>query len=243
MKLGKLGILTIVIVAVVLSGAVTAGLVTVRAILGSEPAAEHTPAPTPAPTPEPIPIPTLVPLDLPEPPDKSQPPASLPTERSTKGTRSEQAVRDQGTIYTWEDGDRTLRVVPQTGMVVQETSAITPEDVVVAKGTRDSVVRKQDKHGVDSQTVFRSESGGGLMTLPGGVLLSLDPGWNQAKVESFFSENNIPLDRVSELGFLENGFLLDTEPGLPSLELANALAAQDGVVISSPNWWREVEAK
>lgn len=81
------------------------------------------------------------------------------------------------------------------------------------------------------------------MTLPGGVLLLLDSGLDQAKVESFFSQNEIPLDRVSELGFLENGFFVETGPGLPSLELANALAAQDGVLISSPNWWIEVEAK
>ena len=43
--------------------------------------------------------------------------------------------------------------------------------------------------------------------------------------------------------FLENGFLVQTEPGFPSLELANELAAQEGVVISSPNWWREVETR
>ena len=45
------------------------------------------------------------------------------------------------------------------------------------------------------------------------------------------------------MGFLENGFLVETEPGFPSLELANALASQDGVVMSSPNWWTEIEAK
>ena len=45
------------------------------------------------------------------------------------------------------------------------------------------------------------------------------------------------------MGFIENGFVVKTEPGFPSLELANELAARDGVLISSPNWWREVEAK
>ena len=81
------------------------------------------------------------------------------------------------------------------------------------------------------------------MTLPGGVLLALDPEWDQAKVESFFAANAIPMDKVSGLEFMPNGFFVETAPGFPSLELANHLAAQDGVVISGPNWWREIEAK
>ena len=36
-----------------------------------------------------------------------------------------------------------------------------------------------------------------------------------------------------------NGFVVATEPGFAALELANALAGEDGVVLSSPNWWRE----
>ena len=136
-----------------------------------------------------------------------------------------------------------MRVVLQGGLVVQKTAANRPEDVVVAEGAGDSVVRKHARHGPDARPVFRSESGGGLMTLPGGVLLALDPGWDDAQVEGFFSNNEISAERVSELGFLQNGFLIETEPGFPSLELANALAGQEGVLISSPNWRTEVEAK
>ena len=81
------------------------------------------------------------------------------------------------------------------------------------------------------------------MTLPGGVLLSLDSGWDQAQVESFFSQNGISMDRVEAMEFLPNGFLVKTAPGFPSLELANSLAAQDGVEVSSPNWWTQFEAR
>ena len=42
---------------------------------------------------------------------------------------------------------------------------------------------------------------------------------------------------------MANGFLVETEPGFPSLELANALAAQAGVWVSSPNWWSDRVAK
>ena len=238
MKLGRLAIPTIAIAAIVLSGGAAAGLVAARAVLASESVA----TPTPAPTVGPPAAPTPAPIKLPDPPDKLQPTAPS-TERSTTWTRSEPAAPGQGTAYTWEDGDRTLKVVLQDDLVVQKTANNTPTDEVVAKGATDSIVRKQAKHGQDTRPVFRSESGGGLMTLPGGVLLALDPGWDQDAVDKFFSSNNIPADHRSELEFIPNGFLVTTDPGFPSLKLANGLAAQDGVVISSPNWSREVEAK
>ena len=136
-----------------------------------------------------------------------------------------------------------MRVVLLDDLVVQETTANAPDDLVVARVGEDSIVQRQPKHDQNSLPVFRAESGGGLMSLPGGVLLALDPGWDQARVDSFFSENDISQDRTSELSFIENGFLLETEPGFPSLYLANELALKDGVIISSPNWWREVETK
>ena len=77
------------------------------------------------------------------------------------------------------------------------------------------------------------------MTLPGGVLLVLNEEWTQAQTNSFFADNGIKMDRVSELGHITNGFFITTDPGFPSLNLANELAALDGVEVSSPNWWSE----
>ena len=81
------------------------------------------------------------------------------------------------------------------------------------------------------------------MTLPGGVLLVLDAAWERAQVADFLVRNTIAQSRVSELGFAPNAFLVETDPGFPSLDLANALAGQDGVLSSSPNWRREVVAR
>ena len=66
---------------------------------------------------------------------------------------------------------------------------------------------------------------GTLMTLPGGVLLVLAAEWSPAQ--------------VAALAVGANSFFVETAPGFPSLELANALAAQAGVRLASPNWWRE----
>ena len=246
MRLRRFVVATAVIAAVVAVVVLAAWPVT-RAALASEPASEGTPTPepaatpvpaataTPEPTAEPAPAGTAVPLKV---PDKSETVVS-----KAERPRSGAAASVQGTVYTWEDGDRTLRVALQEDLVVQKTADIAPDDVVVAKGSADSIVQKQAKHGQDALPVFKPESGGGLMTLPGGVLIALDPGWDEDMIDSFLSKNGISTDRTSELGFIVNGFVVETEAGFPSLELANELASQDGVMISSPNWWMEVETK
>ena len=149
----------------------------------------------------------------------------------------------QGDPYTWQDGDRTLTVKLQTDLVVEKDSGGLPRDVVPASEGGTHVVRGADGQSKsDTLPVFRSESGA-LMTLPGGVLLVLISEWSQTKTNAFFSNNGIKVDRVSELDYVANGFFVETEPGFPSLDLANALAGQDGVEISSPNWGREATPK
>ena len=142
----------------------------------------------------------------------------------------------QGQSYTWEDGDRSLTVYLQTDLAVEESSDGLPRDVVASDA---SVARgAQGQSNSDALPVFRSEYGE-LMSLPGGVLLVLNSEWSEVETDAFFSTNGIKMDRVSELSYAANGFFIETEPGFPSLELANALAILDGVEVSSPNWARE----
>ena len=267
MRLERIVTTPMVIAAALLLIAITAWWLSARGTAASEPADGGTPQPTAAavvgttptplagrtsiPTPEVVTYQTPTPMPAPAAEPKSEPvPETEPTpirlEPLQLPSRKSQSLRpgsNKGDVFTYKDGDRVLRVVLQDDLVVQETDANTPDDVVVVKGGDDNIVRKQARHGQDARPVFRSESGGGLMTLPGGILLVLDPEWDQTKVESFFSGNDITTDRVSDLGFLQNGFLVETKPGFASLELANALASKQGVVLSSPNWWREVEAR
>ena len=112
-------------------------------------------------------------------------------------------------------------------------------DDTAIRTTRSDTVDKAASAGLP---VFRSQSGS-LMTLPGGVLLALDETWSEAETDAFFENNGIDRDRVSELDYVANGFFVETEPGFPSLDLANALAEQDGVWVASPNWWRDRVAK
>ena len=125
---------------------------------------------------------------------------------------------DQEQVYTYEDGDRTVRVLLQSDLEVSE-------DGSVARGSGEHIVTKASVGGSTGQPVFRSESSGTLMTLPGGVLLVLDAAWSPAETNAFFARNQIAPDRVSAMNIAANSFFVETAPGFPSLDLATALAA------------------
>ncbi len=154
--------------------------------------------------------------------------AATPRGPSTRSAR--------GREYTWQDGDLTRRVWVQADLVAKPRDRIRASGIVAVNQGSRSIVRETDP---DAQgqgaPVFRSEFGE-LMTLPGGVLLALDPGWDSARINRFFSAQGVAMSRVQRHVFAANGFLVETEPGFPSLELANALAGQEGVILSSPNW-------
>lgn len=159
-----------------------------------------------------------------------------PSETVSKGS-----VAGTGQIeYTWQDGDRTLTVILQSDLEIDE-GASTKDSM--ADSPSGAIVKSiSPRSTVKSQPVFKSQSGA-LMTLPGGILLVLDAEWSQSEVNSFFSSNSIKLSEVEELDFVKNGYFVETEPGFTSLNLANTLAALEGVVLSSPNWWTEVTIK
>ncbi|WP_419944989.1 hypothetical protein [Candidatus Poriferisodalis sp.] len=144
-----------------------------------------------------------------------------------------------GDFYTWHDGDRVLRVQLEPEWEVQHGARDGSENSSGAVTQGDAVEQGQP---MSPAPVFRSESGE-MMTLPGGVLLLLDPGWDEASVDDFFTRNGISSARVAELDYVDNGFFIETDPGFPSLNLANLLAAQIGVELSSPNWQTEYSLK
>ena len=235
MKLERNLIPIVAIAAIILLVVPAVGMVIGMAV-ASEPGDETTAA-----TEEP----ELPPLELPPLPDKNYELVDSKPQQTNNVSRADayDVSSVQGTVYSYKDGDRTIGVTLQEGLVLQKNSSISSNDTVIIKGSVQSIISKGSGGGQGGLPVFRSESGGGLMTLPGGIMLGLNPEWDKAQVDSFFSNNGISPEQVSELGFIPNGFLVNTDPGFPSLELANELAEQEGVDISSPNWWTEVEAK
>ena len=190
---------------------------------------------------------------------RQEPPVES-TEPGESGSGSGGASSAQGDVHTWQDGDRTVGARLQLDLVVLDDGTIVPRDEIVAgTGNTESVPRSpddgsksdsasggksDDTGGATSdsssgpQPVFLSESGE-LMTLPGGVIVALNAEWDTDATAAFFTRNGIELHRVSELSYVTNGFFVQTGPGFASLDLANALAGQAGVELSSPNWSRE----
>ncbi len=198
---------------------------------------------TPSPAPITTPIPTTddgLEFESEDPPVSSARDGGVTAEgRDTSKEGGPPAGQVEGRGYTWEDGDRTLTVYLQTDLAVEQGSDGLPRDVRAADDAGDRVARGVGGQPQgDALPVFRSEYGE-LMTLPGGVLLILDSEWSKAETDAFFSTNGIKMDRVSELSYAVNGFFIETDPGFPSLELANTLAVLDGVEVASPNWARE----
>ena len=108
-------------------------------------------------------------------------------------------------VYTWRDGDRIMTVRLEPSEDAQKSPP-------VSDGKSVSTV---DRSGGDAGPVFRSESGGGSMTLPGGVLLVLDPSWTGSDADAFFSRNGIKRSRVTELTFTKNAYFVETAPRTP----------------------------
>ena len=173
--------------------------------------------------------------------ESTQEPTTAVKEQSETTTKGSDGDAEQ-TRYTWQDGDRIMTVILQDDLVIDEGPS-TKDSLADAPGgaiVKSGEAKREDKS--KGLPVFKSQSGA-LMTLPGGILLVLDPDWSQAEVNAFFSSNSIKLSKVEALGYIDNGYFIETEPGFPSLDLANSVAAQEGVMVSSPNWWTEVTVK
>lgn len=152
----------------------------------------------------------------------------------------EAAETPGGQTFTYWDGDaqRTVTLVSGDPTVPdsqdpsnRRRSAGDASRVECASGTPEA-----------DELVFRAESGV-EMTLGHSVVLVVDPDWSDADVRRFLARNRIGFGCVSPMAWLENGFIVETGPGIAALELANALAAQSGVVLASPNWASEAELK
>ena len=147
-----------------------------------------------------------------------------------------------GESYTWRDGDRILVVRLEPDLVLHDGDVVSRDDVAAGSGVAQDGAARSADDAVESGgylLVFRSDEGE-LMALPGGVVVVLDPGWDDAAVDAFFERNGVALSRISDLDYVTNGFFVETGPGFASLDLANALVGQAGVELSSPNWWKEV---
>ncbi len=149
-------------------------------------------------------------------------------------------VFSQGTVETsYRDGSRTVRLT-----LVQ--------DKVLVEGKRGRSIREVDPgarpRSVEAATVgstelsvFRTDAGE-LLSAIGGIILVLDASWTQEDVDEFLDTHDLT-DNAEVTDILPNSCVVKTDPGTQAIDLANRLAALEGVVVSVPNWWREVKQR
>ena len=174
------------------------------------------------------------------------PASPLETGGVSQGEPLPQTGPDQKVPKYWRDGDR---LVPVQIEVLDPPGTGTPGN----GGTRGSEASGQQQRSVqelrsdpsgDGESAEIQVSVGGVpVSLPGGVVVALDPAWSRAETDAFFAANGIGPERVSELGFTTNAFLVETAPGIPGLVLSNSLAVRDGVRLASPDWEMGLEVQ
>lgn len=76
------------------------------------------------------------------------------------------------------------------------------------------------------------------MALPGNIIVTFKPEWSLEQIEAWAQQRQLQIQQPLPVGV--NMFVIKTEPGIASLELANELYLSGEVLAATPNWWREV---
>ncbi len=112
-----------------------------------------------------------------------------------------------------------------------------------AKGNPVSAAKTLNGSGsIRYSPLFTSMQGSSYLALPGNIIVDFQTSWSRDKVENFLASKGLrAVNKLEMLG--HNYYEVETPAGAASLNIANSLYGQEGVVSSSPNWWRDVVAK
>ena len=83
--------------------------------------------------------------------------------------------------------------------------------------------------------------GGPRMALAGNIVVRFKPDWDIERIEAWAADHQLKL--LKPVLKSRNIYLIESEPGLASLELANEIHGSGEVVYATPNWWRETYLK
>ena len=80
-----------------------------------------------------------------------------------------------------------------------------------------------------------------MRALPGNVIVVLKKNRSEEEATAWLKGRNLQV--LEKLPFSKNAFLVKSESGLSTLQLANELYETGELEISQPDWWTEGEAK
>lgn len=79
-----------------------------------------------------------------------------------------------------------------------------------------------------------ASTGGSKRVLPGNVIVQLNVTWDIMQVEAWFMMQGVTV--IRSISMAPNSFLIKSEPGIDTLEMANRLYETGDVILSTPNW-------
>ncbi len=186
--------------------------------------------------------------------------AAAGSKDSVKSTQPEQSLEQS---YTWYDGDREQKVWLNPNLLADFNPPASGQSPVKkaytdAKllATRHKGIRLwQLKGGSNLKGVVHNlktlhpdgkyspvfhdvpMASGRMRSLPGNIIVYLNPAWDEATVNRWVSGRNLEIVKKLEIG--PNIFVLKTGPGLETLETANTLYKSGEVIAAFPDWWEE----
>ena len=139
-------------------------------------------------------------------------------------------------LYWYDQGMR--RPLYLDGTRIADFSARPGESVLriaPARGVADPSERRAESGSISP--VFTDQPGPGQRprALPGGVLVTLKAPMDDAQAQTWFAARGLTV--VRRIGS-DSTWLVQSPPGLASLELANRLQEGADVVSARPNWWQ-----
>ena len=170
-------------------------------------------------------------------------------------------------FYVWNDGEQDRKVWLSPNLMAEFNASGTPRSptaaLSLAPATRIAkrgaiALWRLDEGASVSETLTQIQAAdptrsfspvlhdgpwtsGRMRALPGNVILMLNPVWGDAEINQWISEQGLTV--VKKLNFGKNILVLQTPPGLASLQIANSLADLPGVAAAFPNWWVEVSLR
>lgn len=140
----------------------------------------------------------------------------------------------QSGAVTRQAGAEPVRRLSGIKLVHQGDATSSPRQTVETKGA--TLVQTTTQR----VPVFRDQARGAIRVAAGNVILQLPEVWSAEQQSLWLAEQELTL--ISEIPEL-NLLVIASEPGYPTLELANRLAELPEVLSASPDWWQPVSRR
>ena len=187
------------------------------------------------------------------------PSASAQTPDGPSGGAEPTGQKDGFTSYVWHDGDREHRIWMDSNLIAEVAPRGTQHPSLgqatvradVRTGAQSVRYWQLDSNATADQTLKKlatdhvpgrfspvwhdsPSADGPIRILPGNIIVILDQDWNEEAVTRWLERHQLRM--VSRLPFGPNMLLIESDAGLPALQLANQLYSSGEVKAAFPDW-------